>query len=355
MNDQIVIKTSKTDANTFWGSLSSNSTEVLSQIGMNIGEIHIACRKESFTGSNEVEVTEFVFENGVWRPVDSSTNKKILKLEEITSIYSRTPLPQDIQTINCNLLIANNPQLRAFGDKAQQIERIPGNFRIPTWISEKDLAGDHYISDFQKWREANNLQANNIWVVKSALGLGGKYVLLCNDSEIIDAVTRIQKMRENKKEAQILIQPYLNPKDLSEGKDLGIREIRIFCTAKRTSDVLSTRHSIFGRRMPTLEELKLLIDGENYDEWEDIIKFPIVEESIPQLNQIALQVTKDFADGSNSNICFIAIDLIFHNNKWYIVEVNTKDPLYPTQKNMPEISKSISSNIANMLLRNHEQ
>lgn len=348
--DKVIIKTTNVTPQNFLDALNSNTGGLLRILNNDGVEVFVACTKTAFPGDSAI-VNPAKFKNEVWV---AHSPKRILRLDDISSVLARSPLPQNIQDVNPSARIANNPQLRALGNKSDQMSLVPEEFQIPTYSVPIGVEPSDLKKQIGDWIN-NNCPAGIVtWVIKSALGYGSNYVMLCRTEEIESTISNIRNSRASasKNESTIIIQPYLEPQVIMEVEGRKVTEIRAFCTLTRkqtATDEFDVRVVLFGRCMPTLKDIAAGI--EKYDEWTDISRISVN----PSIIQVAKEITLNAAKNSNSNIIFCAPDILFMRDGLKVVEVNLKDPQYPTTSIAPDISHQISRNIADMLMGNREK
>lgn len=265
-----------------------------------------------------------------------------LKFCDVNSLHSRKSLNKHLP--NEKLFpIANNCSLRSLGNKSRQLDLLKYLGYIPTHLLGKYESFSQ--QNFLNWIESSNLFYYDKFVVKLSQGCMSKYVLLSSKDEIKNSIYKLRKKRslQNKSASEVLIQPFFKPDVFASTMGNDIFEIRMFSTFSRNklSDNLNIHLVPIGRNISPLDSTET-----HKDLWVDLQNTKLPDE----LYNLSKQVTQVFADVSRSRIGFLAIDFIMHKEKFYIVEVNTKNPEYPSKDTIAHASEQITENIAKMLI-----
>lgn len=317
---------------------SDNTAALIKFLAERNSTVHLACQEDSFFNST-VSTTEIKLVNGILLP----GHKETIEFNEVTSLHARRSLDPSLLQERF-FPMANNSTLRSLGDKETQSNLLKDFGYIPTLVLEND---EEFCGiKFSNWIEQNGLTEYNKFVVKLSQSMQGYYVSLSSFKDIRSTIQSLKNLRlsNDKPAISVLIQPFFKPDIFAVSGVQEVVELRMFCTFAQDllSDEITVNIVQIGRNIKPLDE-----SGEHRDKWADLSAFNLPIE----ISVLSREIAKIFAKESQSRIGFIAIDFIMHNGKFYVVEVNTKNPLYPSRNNIMDTSEQITANIAEILVR----
>lgn len=315
-----------------------NTSDLMRLLKRKGHNVHVAFHQNAFS-NNTVVTSEVNISNDsiVLKGFDTSN------FCDVNSLHSRKSLSKHLPD-NRPFPMANNCNLRSLGNKSRQLDLLKYLGYIPTHTLGKYESFRQ--QNFLNWIEGSNLIYYDKFVVKLSQGCKSNYVLLSSRNEIENNIYKLRNQRslQNKSATEVLIQPFFKPDIFTSTMGNEIVELRMYSTFSRNglSDDLNINLVPIGRNISPLD------NAEAYkDLWIDLPNTKLPDE----VYYLSKQVTQVFADVSRSRIGFLAIDFIMHKGKFYVVEVNTKDPQYPSKNTIAHSSEQITANLAEMLIR----
>lgn len=333
IEESIIIRTAKREATEY---NPRGSTKELLEVMADDGILLRAVGSSEDLTRDKIEVHEVKFING---GITISPEPIEVRLDLQMGILNRSTIPNEVQELHKNLPIANNNALREYADKGIQVEMFPNSFASTIGVQVKN--SDLESLDPQTEEFLESLEGKVI--VKPVAGMDGRglYVVKNDPTQIMRVINLHNQQRAEKQKAptDFIIQEEHPAQEVtgikgktSEDQELFEQmkraiEIRAYCVGNELNQLL---HFVGRAKSPPDAEEKV-------DEW-----IMLNQDTIPpELAAQAAFVFQELIKRTNSNIGIIAVDFYCFDGKFFIREINVRDPLIPKGGDHP-----INENIA---------
>lgn len=340
MGPDIVFKSAKSTLDQV--NLLPNTYNVLEKLIAAGGQVHLALSDAALDVERRiVQGHKVFFDNGIPR---LSPQPVPLPMADVYGMINRSPLKVPLQETYPGMIIVNNEMVRGLSKKNRQAELFP-DLCFPTAVIDPE-SGE--LSE-----QALELIARSAKVVvkpNSSYGSNNVTLLEPDPVKVLEKVKEIAEARIGKKDQMLLVQPYmpaerieglmvLDPKDAEvlASADNAI-ELRVFCSLNANTmnkpDPSNYVHGI-GRRISVFED-------EPVDKW-----IALRQETIPtELFTTAAMVARSIMLATESKGLHTAIDFLYHGGRFYVVELNVRDPQYPNSMENTWTSETVSNQVA---------
>lgn len=344
--DTVLIQSSKTESFGFTTSVKS----IISELIENGMEVYIVPKNNLILEGDapEVECYSIKIIDGQIA-VDYSKLHRVA-MSRVSAMINRTVfLPAIKNWKEYGILVLNNGSTSKI-NKQIQFELFP-EFMLPrvNLSATKENNGNVLHVEFDEIEELIETFSTNKIVVKTSTGFAGRSV------EVIDTQSEywkeqlakfVEKYSHSLETSQLFIEPYVQTEIPSGFENYvenkiepgSIVEFRVFAPTTK-DDLNPTMWGIVRANNPLKKDEK----GEIKDKWIDYDQLNLPQE----LKVLTSQVIERIFTHTGDYAMHIAIDFFYADSKWYIREVNLRDPMISSKS---ELFKLIVDRLVEILV-----